>query len=222
MTVEILTLFPEMFPGMLSASILGLARQRGLLDVRLHNLRDWSADRHHKVDDRPYGGGPGMLLRPEPVFRAVEWLVEHGFSGRRLLLTPGGRTFDQGLARELAAAPRFLMLCGHYEGFDDRIRTGLPWEEVSIGDYVLSGGEPAALAILDAVTRLVPGALGDPESPVEESFTAGRLEYPQFTRPREFRGMAVPEVLLGGNHAEIARWREEQSRLRTERRRSQP
>lgn len=218
-TIHILTLFPEMFGGFLSASILGLARQRGIVDVRLHNLRDFSLDRHHKVDDRPYGGGPGMLICPEPVFRAVEWLEAGGFSGRKILLTPAGRTFDQKFAGELAAEKSLLLLCGHYEGLDHRIVEGLRWEEVSIGDYVLSGGEAAAMAIVDAVTRLLPGALGDPDSPKDESFSDGMLEYPQYTRPREFRGMPVPDVLVGGNHAEIRKWREEQSRKRTAERR---
>jgi tRNA (guanine37-N1)-methyltransferase len=215
MTFDILTLFPEFFPAALSVSITGLARQRGLLDVRLHNLRDFSEDRHRKVDDRPFGGGPGMLIRPEPVFRAVDWIEQQGFHGRRILLTPAGRSFDQALAQELAGEPRVLILCGHYEGFDERVHTGLRWEEVSVGDYVLSGGEPAALAIVDAVTRLLPGALGDPDSPKEETFSGGKVEYPQYTRPREFNGMSVPEVLLGGNHAEIRKWREEQSAART-------
>jgi len=216
---DVLTLFPEMFPGMLAHSILGLARSRGLVDVRLHNLRDWSPDRHRKVDDRPYGGGPGMLIRPEPVFGAVEWLEQEGFRGRRLLTAPDGRKFDQAFARELAAETSLMILCGHYEGFDERVRTGLSWEPVSIGDYVLSGGEPAAVVLIDAVTRLLPGALGDPDSPKEESHSDGTLEYPQYTRPREFRGMPVPEVLVGGNHASIRKWREEQSAKRTAERR---
>ncbi|MBI2922156.1 MAG: tRNA (guanosine(37)-N1)-methyltransferase TrmD [Planctomycetes bacterium] len=220
MTFDILTLFPEMFPGVLGTSILGLARRRGLIDVRLHNLRDWSPDAHRKVDDRPFGGGPGMLIRPEPVFRAVEWLESQGFAGRRLLTAPDGRAFDQAMARELAGETRILILCGHYEGFDERIRRGLKWEEVSIGGYVLSGGEPAALVIVDAVTRLIPGALGDPDSPKEESFSGDTLEYPQYTRPREFQGLVVPEVLLSGDHAAIRKWREEEARRKTEERRA--
>ncbi|KAF0244178.1 MAG: hypothetical protein FD180_2763 [Planctomycetota bacterium] len=222
LTIDVLTLFPEAFSGFLGASILGLARQRGIIDVRLHNLRDFSADKHHKVDDRPFGGGPGMLICPEPVFRAVEWLESHGFQGRRILLTPAGRTFDQKFAQELSGEKRLLLLCGHYEGFDHRIVEGMKWEEVSVGDYVLSGGEPAAMAIVDAVTRLLPEALGDPDSPKDESFSDGKLEYPQYTRPREFRGMSVPEVLVGGNHAEIRKWREEESKRRTSSRRKSP
>ncbi|MCE9581949.1 MAG: tRNA (guanosine(37)-N1)-methyltransferase TrmD [Planctomycetes bacterium] len=221
MTFDVLTLFPESLSGFLGSSILGLARARGIVDVRLHNLRDFSADKHRKVDDRPYGGGPGMLITPEPVFRAVDWLEAHGFAGRRLLMTPAGRTFDQPFAQELAGEKRVLILCGHYEGFDHRIVEGLKWEEVSIGGYVLSGGEPAAVAIVDAVTRLLPGALGDPDSPKDETFTDGKIEYPQYTRPREFRGLAVPEVLIGGNHAEIRKWREEESKRRTAERRGQ-
>ncbi|MEK7467633.1 MAG: tRNA (guanosine(37)-N1)-methyltransferase TrmD [Planctomycetota bacterium] len=219
LTLDILTLFPETFGGFLGTSILGLARQRGIVDVRLHNLRDFSADKHHKVDDRPFGGGPGMLICPEPVFRAVEWLEAQGFQGRKILLTPAGRTFDQKFAQELSGEKRMLLLCGHYEGFDHRIVEGMKWEEVSVGDYVLSGGEPAAMAIVDAVTRLLPGALGDPDSPKEESFSDGKIEYPQYTRPREFRGMSVPDVLVGGNHAEIRKWREEESKRRTSARR---
>lgn len=219
LTIDILTLFPESLGGFLGSSILGLARQRGIVDMRLHNLRDFSTDRHHKVDDRPFGGGPGMLICPEPVFRAVEWLESKGFRGRRLLLTPAGRTFDQGYARELSGEGRILILCGHYEGFDHRIVEGMSWEEVSIGNYVLSGGEPAAAVIVDAVTRLLPGALGDPDSPKEESFSGDTLEYPQYTRPREFRGMSVPQVLVSGNHAEIRKWRDEEARKATEKRR---
>jgi tRNA (guanine37-N1)-methyltransferase len=220
LTVDLLSLVPDAFPSMLSHSIVGLARQRGLLDVRLHNLRDFSPDRHHKVDDRPFGGGPGMLLRPEPVFRAVEWLESRGFSGRRLLLTPDGRLFDQTLARQLAAEKRFLLLSGHYEGFDERIRTGLPWEPLSLGPFVLSGGEPAAACVIDAVARLLPGALGDPESTKEETFSEELpVEYPQYTRPREFRGMTVPEVLVSGNHAEIRKWREAEAKRRGSERR---
>lgn len=218
LTIDILTLFPEAFPGFLGSSILGLARQRRLLDVRLHNLRDFSTDKHHKVDDRPFGGGPGMLICPEPVFRAVEWLESKGFQGRKFLLTPAGRTFDQKFAQEISGEQRFLLLCGHYEGFDHRIVEGMKWEELSLGDYVVSGGEAPAMAVVDAVTRLLPGALGDPDSPKEESHSDGTLEYPQYTRPRDFRGMAVPDVLVSGNHAEIRKWRDEQSRKRTQER----
>ncbi len=218
---DILTLFPEVFAPFLRASILGIAAEKGLVGYHLHNIRDYSEDRHHKVDDRPYGGGPGMVMQCEPVFRCYEAVRPMAPEpGRLLLLSPVGRTFDHGMAEELSRAGRVLLLCGHYEGFDERIHQGLPAEEVSVGDYVLSGGEPAAMVIIDAVTRLVPGVLGHEDSAADESFADGLLEYPHYTRPPEFRGMTVPEVLLSGHHKQIEDWRREQARKRTENRRA--
>jgi len=218
--VDVLTLFPQVFGPVLGTSILAIAARKGIVSYHLHDIRRWSPDKHHKVDDRPYGGGPGMVLRCEPVFRCYEAVREMDERpGRLLLLTPQGRRFDQGMARELAAAGRLILLCGRYEGFDERIRIGLPAQEVSIGDYVLSGGEIAAMVVIDAVVRLVPGVLGDEESAERESFSDGMLEYPHYTRPPEFRGMRVPEVLLCGNHAEIEKWRRAQAALRTRNRR---
>ena len=219
--IDVLTLFPEVFEPFLDASMLGIAGRKGLVSYHLHDIRDYSEDKHQKVDDRPYGGGPGMVMRCEPVFRC--WDAVRGMApkeGRLLLLTPQGRRFDQGMARELSAAGRIALLCGHYEGFDERIRQGLPAEEVSVGDYVLSGGEAAAMAIIDAVVRLVPGVLGHDDSAEDDSFSNGLLEYPHYTRPPEFRGMTVPEVLLSGNHREIDDWRRQQARERTVTRRS--
>ncbi len=217
MKIDVLTLFPAMFAGPLDESIIKRARQAGLLDLRLHNLRDYAHDRHKTVDDRPFGGGPGMLLKPEPLFEAVESLTE----GRThvVLLSPSGRAFSQAVAEELARHEHLLLVSGHYEGFDERVREQLADDELSIGDYVLTNGALPAMVIIDAVTRLLPGALGDAESAREDSFCQGLLEYPQYTRPAEFRGMKVPEVLLSGNHAEIARWRQEQARQRTAERR---
>jgi len=219
MRVDVLTLFPAFFEPVLSDSILGRARAAGLLDVRLHNLRDWSRDeKHRKVDDRPYGGGPGMVLKPEPVVEAVEDLLAGG-PARVLLMTPAGRRFDQEYARSLAAEKRILIVCGHYEGFDERIREILRPEEVSIGDFVLPGGEIPAMAVIDAVARLIPGVLGDPESSTQDSFSGGLLDHPHYTRPEVYRGLRVPEVLLSGDHARIARWRKEQAERRTAERR---
>jgi len=217
MKVDVLTLFPGMFAGPLDESIIKRARDTGRLDLRVHYLRDYTHDRHKTVDDRPFGGGPGMLLKPEPIFEAVEALAGEGT--RVVLLSPSGRTFTQAIARELAAVDHLLLVSGHYEGFDERIREQLADDELSIGDYVLTNGGLPAMVIVDAVTRLLPGVLGDDESSNEESFSHGLLEYPHYTRPAEFRGWKVPEVLLSGNHAEIARWRAEQARLRTEQRR---
>jgi len=219
--VDVLTLFPEAFGPLLECSILGRAAQKGAVSYRLHNIRDYSEDKHHKVDDRPYGGGPGMVLRCEPVFRACEAVREMDpRPGRLILLTPQGKRLDQEMARDFASAGRLVLLCGHYEGFDERIRTGLPVEEVSVGDYVLSGGETAAMVLMDAVVRLVPGVLGHAGSAADESFSGPLLEYPQYTRPEVFRSMAVPQVLLSGNHAEIENWRRTQAHERTRRRRS--
>jgi tRNA (guanine37-N1)-methyltransferase len=217
MKIDVVTLFPGMFAGPLDESIVKRAREAGLLDLKIHNLRDCAHDRHKTVDDRPFGGGPGMLLKPEPIFEAVEKLT--GENTRVILLSPAGRTFNQAIAGELALLKHLVLVSGHYEGFDERIREHLADDELSIGDYVLTNGALPVMVIIDAVTRLLPGALGDDESAMEESFSHGLLEYPQYTRPADFRGMKVPEVLLSGNHAQIARWRAEQARLRTQERR---
>jgi tRNA (guanine37-N1)-methyltransferase len=217
MKIDVLTLFPAMFAGPLDESIIKRARDAGRLDLAIHNLRDYAHDRHKTVDDRPFGGGPGMLLKPEPIFEAVESLARVGT--RVILLSPSGRSFSQALARELAGQEHLLMVSGHYEGFDERAREQLADDELSIGDYVLTNGALPVMVIIDAVTRLLPGVLGDEDSARDDSFSQGLLEYPQYTRPAEFRGMKVPEVLLSGNHAEIARWRAEQARLRTQERR---
>src|SRR5438045_1721690 len=217
MKIDVLTLFPAMFAGPLDESIIKRARETGRLDLGIHNLRDYAHDRHKTVDDRPFGGGPGMLLKPEPIFEAVEDLA--GESTRVILLSPSGRTFNQAIAGQLAQVEHLLLVSGHYEGFDERVREQLADDELSIGDYVLTNGALPVMVIIDAVTRLLPGVLGDDESTQEESFSHGLLEYPQYTRPAEFRGMKVPEVLLSGNHAQIAKWRAEQARLRTSERR---
>jgi tRNA (guanine37-N1)-methyltransferase len=217
MKIDVLTLFPAMFAGPLDESIIKRARDAGLLDLQLHQLRDWSHDRHKTVDDRPFGGGPGMLLKPEPIFEAVESLKRD--TTRVVLLTPSGRQFNQTIARELARQKHLLLVTGHYEGFDERIREALADDELSIGDYVLTNGALPAMVVIDAVARLLPGVLGDDASSHDESFSIGMLEYPQYTRPAEFRGMKVPEVLVSGNHAEIAKWRAEYAKLRTKERR---
>jgi tRNA (guanine37-N1)-methyltransferase len=219
MKIDVLTLFPGMFAGPLDESIIMRARKAGLLDLKIHDLRQWTHDRHKTVDDRPFGGGPGMLLKPEPLFEAVESLKRE--KTRMILLSPGGRKFDQAIARELAQQEDLLLVTGHYEGFDERVRETLADDELSIGDYVLTNGALPAMVVIDAVTRLIPGVLGDDESSHDESFSPGGpgLEYPQYTRPAEFRDMKVPEVLLSGNHAEIAKWRAEQAKLRTKERR---
>jgi len=206
-----------MFAGPLDESIIKRARDAGLLELQIHQLRDYTHDRHKTVDDRPFGGGPGMLLKPEPIFEAVEAIRRE--QTRVILFSPGGRSFNQAIARELATYPDLLLVTGHYEGFDERIREELADDELSIGDYVLTNGALPVMVVIDAVTRLLPGVLGDDESSREESFSHGLLEYPQYTRPAEFRGMKVPEVLLSGNHAEIAKWRAEQAKLRTKERR---
>lgn len=215
MRIDVLTLFPEMFAGPMDVSIIKRARQNGLLDLRLHNLRDWAHDRHKTVDDRPFGGGPGMVLKPEPIFEAVESLATE--ATWVVLTSPAGRRFTQALARELAQRPHLLIICGGYEGVDERVHEALVDEVLSIGDYVLTNGGLPAMVIIDAVTRLLPGVLGKDDSAQDESFSHGLLEYPHYTRPAEFRGMKVPEVLLSGHHAEIARWRLEQARRRTAR-----
>jgi tRNA (guanine37-N1)-methyltransferase len=217
MRFDVLTLFPDLFQGYLTQSLLKLAIQNGLVQINLWNIRDWAPDKHHKVDDRPFGGGPGMVLMPEPVFAAVEAVqAKDAPPGRLILLTPAGERLNQSLVRELSAYKRLLLLCGRYEGFDERVRLGLKPREVSIGDFVCNGGEVPAMVVIDTVIRYVPGVLGDPESVTEESHSdPGRLEYPQYTRPRVFRDMAVPEVLLGGDHAAVARWRLERSLARS-------
>ena len=218
MRIDVLTLFPGMFSGPLDESIVGRARAQGLLELRIVNLRDYTHDRHKTVDDKPFGGGPGMLLKPEPIFEAVESLARE--NTRVILLSPSGRKFNQSIARELAQQEHLLLVTGHYEGFDERIRECLADDELSIGDYVLTNGALPAMVMIDAVTRLLPGALGDDSSSHEESFSEGvGLEYPQYTRPAEFRGMKVPEVLVSGNHAEIAKWRAEQAKRLTRERR---
>lgn len=226
MRFDCLTLFPGMFSGYLSQSLLKLAIQRGLVQVELHDLRRWSRDPHQKVDDRPYGGGPGMVLKVDTVVECVEAVQARGpVPGRLLMLTPQGRRLTQPIVEELAREPRLLLLCGRYEGFDQRVHDILEPDEVSIGDYVLNGGEVAAMVVIDAVARLVPGVLGDEHSARHDSFSGEHreLEHAQYTRPREYRGHAVPEVLLSGDHAEIARWRAAESRRRTElRAESQP
>ncbi len=214
MKIDVLTLFPAMFAGPLDESIIMRARKAGLLDLKIHNLRDWTHDRHKTVDDRPFGGGPGMLLKPEPIFEAVEQLARP--ATKVILLSPSGRKFDQAMARQLAAESDLLLITGHYEGFDERVREALADEELSIGDYVLTNGALPAMVVIDAVARLLPGVLGDVESSHDESFSGGLLEYPQYTRPAEFRGMRVPDVLISGNHAEIENWRREQARLKTQ------
>jgi len=217
MKIDVLTLFPGMFPGPLDESIIKRAFESGRLRLGIRDLRDFTHDRHRKVDDRPFGGGPGMLMKPEPMFEAVEAL--RGEKTRVILTSPAGRPFRQEIARELAAEEHLLLICGSYEGFDERVRECLADDELSIGDYVLTNGALPAMVIIDSVTRLLPGVLGDDESSVDESFSDGLLEYPQYTRPAEFRGMNVPEVLLSGDHAAIERWRREQARLRTGQRR---
>src|SRR5882724_13215399 len=217
MKIDVLTLFPAMFAGPLDESIIMRARKKGLLDLQIHDLRNWTHDRHRTVDDKPFGGGPGMLLKVEPLFEAVESLKRE--KTKVILLSPGGRKFSQEIARELAEQKDLLLVTGHYEGFDERVREKLADDELSIGDYVLTNGALPAMVVIDAVARLLPGVLGDDESSHEESFSHGLLEYPQYTRPADFQGMKVPEVLLSGNHAQIARWRAEQSAERTKERR---
>lgn len=224
MRFDIITLFPAIFDGYLTQGLLDKAIQRDLVQVNRHNLRDWAPDTPHRpVDDKPFGGGPGMLIQVEPTVRCVEAVEEaDSRKARRILLTPQGKRFDQRMAEDFATSDRLLLLCGRYEGFDQRVTDILEPEEVSIGDFVLNGGEVAAMVIVDAVVRLLPGVLGDEQSSIDDSFSRGNriLEFPQYTRPREFRGHQVPDVLLSGDHGAIAKWRAEQSQLRTEQRRS--
>ncbi len=220
MRIDVLTLFPEVFETFIATSIVGRAGLAGLVDIRLSNFRDFAADARGSVDDKPFGGGPGMVMMCGPVFEAVEHAdAQWEVPAKRILLTPQGGLLTQKRVCSLAREPRLLLICGHYEGFDERIRTGLGAEELSIGDYVLSGGEAAAMVLIDAVVRLQEGAVGDEASVRNDSFSSGLLEAPQYTRPREFRGMQVPEVLLSGDHAKIEGWRREQSIERTRRRR---
>jgi tRNA (guanine37-N1)-methyltransferase len=221
MQFEVFTLLPDVFPPYLESSILQRARQRGLIDVRIHNIRDYTHDRHHTTDDTPYGGGGGMVMKPEPVFEAVESVL--GFTPNPpqpvpvpiILLTPQGRVFTQRVAEELSRHERIALLCGRYEGVDERIREHLVTDEISVGDYVLTGGELPALLLIDAVSRLIPGVLGDPTGAEDDSHSMGLLEYPHYTRPPEFRGWKVPEILLSGDHAKIEKWRREQALQRT-------
>jgi tRNA (guanine37-N1)-methyltransferase len=218
MRIDVITIFPGIFDGPLRESLLGKAIADGVMTVRVHDLRDWATGRHRSVDDESFGGGPGMVLRPEPVFAAVEALDPD--RGRVLVLSPAGRPLDQAFVRELSAEPHLSLVCGRYEGIDERVIDGLPAEEVSIGDYVLSGGELAALVLIEAVTRLVPGVIGNEESHERDSFSVpDLLDHPHYTRPREFRGMEVPEVLCSGDHARIARWRRDAALEKTRRNR---
>jgi tRNA (guanine37-N1)-methyltransferase len=223
MRFDIFTLFPEVFDPYLNTSILQRARQRGLVEIHVHNIRDWTTDRHHITDDEPYGGGGGMIMKPEPIFAAIEGVLGSPPVCPVILLTPQGRLFNQSVAQEFAFQEsalqphdsRLALLCGRYEGVDERVREHLVTDEISIGDYVLTGGELPALVIVDAVTRLIPGVLGAPAGAWEDSHASGLLEYPHYTRPADFRGWAVPDVLLSGDHARIARWRRQQSLRRT-------
>jgi tRNA (guanine37-N1)-methyltransferase len=215
MLFDVFTLFPETFTPYLQASILQKAAERGLVEIVLHNIRDWAHDKHHTTDDTPYGGGGGMVMKPEPVFEAVESVLGPKPVCPVILLTPQGRVFNHAIAEELVQHERIALLCGRYEGVDERIRTGLVSDEISIGDYVLTGGELPAMIVIDAVSRLIPGVLGDPDGAADDSHATGLLEYPHYTRPPEFRGQAVPEILLSGDHAKIEKWRREQSLLRT-------
>ncbi|MFN2544301.1 MAG: tRNA (guanosine(37)-N1)-methyltransferase TrmD [Actinomycetota bacterium] len=217
MRVDILTIFPDIFDSPLRESLLGKAIENGVLDVRIHDIRDHTTDKHRQVDDEPYGGGPGMVMKPEPIFAAVEALG--AVSKRCILLSPAGRRLDEALCRELATEPHLVLVCGRYEGVDERVTTGLPAEEISIGDYVLSGGELPALVLLEAVSRLVPGVVGSEASLQVESFEDGLLDHPHYTRPREFHGLAVPEALLSGDHAAIERWRRQAAMDKTRRNR---
>ena len=221
MRIDILTLFPQMFQSPLDSGIFKRALERKLVEIAVHNIRDYTHDKHHTTDDYPYGGGDGMILKPEPIFEAVEKIISETHSENEpstlpvILLTPQGRPFSQKIAQELSGYSQLILICGHYEGVDERVREHLVTDEISIGDYVLSGGELASIVVADAVVRLVPGVLGSSTSPVDDSHSTGLLEYPQYTRPPVYRGWAVPEVLLSGNHAQIAKWHREQAIVRT-------
>jgi tRNA (guanine37-N1)-methyltransferase len=219
MQFDVFTLLPEVFPAYLNSSILQRAQEHGLLDVRVHNIRDFAKSKHHVTDDEPYGGGGGMVMKVEPVFEAIENILGSPPACPIILLTPQGRVFNQKIAFELVQHTHIALLCGRYEGIDERIRENLVSDEVSIGDYVLTGGELPALILIDALTRLLPGVLGDPDGALDDSHASGLLEYPHYTRPPEFRGWVVPEILLSGDHAKIEKWRREQSLRRTLKRR---
>ncbi len=213
MKIDILTLFPEICRAPLSESMMKRAQENGIVDIRIHNLRDWTTDKHHVVDDAPFGGGPGMVMKPEPIFAAVESLRNE--KSTVVLMTPQGERFTQTAAEKFAGSEHLVVICGHYEGIDQRVIEHLVDAEISIGDYVLTNGAIAAVVLVDATVRLLPGVLGDEQSAAEDSFSAGLLEAPQYTRPAEFRGWKVPEILLSGNHAEIARWRKKEALRRT-------
>jgi tRNA (guanine37-N1)-methyltransferase len=220
MKIDVVTIFPAMIEAALAPGVVGRARQRGVLDITVHDLRDFTTDRHRVVDDVPFGGGPGMVMKPEPLFAAVEAIAEaRGAADAVLLMSPAGRRFTQADAERLARLEHLVVLCGRYEGVDERVAEHLATEEISIGDYVLSGGELPALVVIDAVSRLVPGVVGDEQSVANESFARGLLDYPQYTRPAEFRGHRVPDVLMSGHHAEIRRWRRREALRRTAERR---
>ena len=225
MRIDVVTIFPDFFRGAFEHGIIRRAQGAGLVDVKVHDLRRWATDKHRQVDDRPFGGGDGMVLKPEPIFASVEELTgasereAYAEGTRVVLLSPQGRVFTQSVADELAKSTHVVLICGRYEGVDERVAEALVTDEISIGDYVLSGGEPAAVVVVDAMVRLIPGALGNETSVLNESFSDGLLDYPNYTRPTEFRGMRVPDILLGGHHAEIARWRREQALKKTERNR---
>src|SRR5512136_2690259 len=216
---DVFTLFPDVFSPYLDTSILQRARENRLVEVQLHNIRDWTTDRHHVCDDIPYGGGGGMVMKPDPIFTAIESVLGAPPSCPVILLSPQGRVFTQAIAQELAELPHLALLCGRYEGIDERVIAHLVTDEISIGDYVLSGGELPALVLIDAITRLIPGALGDPEGAWDDSHATGLLEYPHYTRPPEFRNWTVPEILLSGDHGRISIWRRQQALLRTRQRR---
>ncbi len=221
MRIDILTLFPDICRAPLNASMMKRAQESGALELHIHNLRDWTTDKHHVVDDAPFGGGQGMVMKPEPIFAAVEDLkskIENRDS-KIILMSPAGRKFDQQMATELSSESRLIIICGHYEGVDHRVIQHLVDAEISIGDYVLTNGAIAAVVLVDAVARLLPGVLGDEQSAADDSFSGGLLEGPQYTRPSEFRGWKVPDILLSGNHGEIAKWRKEQARERTQKNR---
>lgn len=217
MRFDVFSLLPQVIQPYLEASILQRAIQNGLLEVHLHDIRAWTTDKHHVTDDAPFGGGGGMVMKPEPIFAAVEESLGSPPACPVILLTPQGRTYNQQVAQELSVHPRLVLLCGRYEGVDERVREHLVTDQISIGDYVVTGGEIPALLLIDSLTRLIPGALGDPDGAQDDSFASGLLEYPHYTRPAEFRGWRVPDVLLSGNHAQINRWRRDQSLLRTRR-----
>ena len=225
MRIDIVTIFPDFFHGAFEYGIIRRALLAELVDIKIHDLRRWTKDKHRQVDDRPFGGGDGMVLKPEPIFSSVEELTgasereAYAEGTRVILLSPQGRVFTQGVADELAKRSHLVLICGRYEGVDERVAEALVTDEISIGDYVLSGGEPAAVVVVDALVRLIPGALGSETSAVNESFSDGLLDYPHYTRPPEFRGVRVPDILLSGHHAEIARWRREQALKKTERNR---